>query len=344
MFNKDIGIDLGTANTLVYVRNKGVVINEPSVVAIDTITREVLAVGNDAKEMIGRTPGNIIAIRPMKDGAIADYAVTEAMLRYFISKAYPKNPLSPKPRIVICVPSGITPVEKRAVIEAATGAGARERHIYIIEEPMAAALGANLKIDEPAGNMVVDIGGGTSEVAVISLGGIVSSRSVRIAGDQFDSNIINYVRNEYKIDIGEITAETIKTAVGCAYIDINTDIKEITVKGRDLVTGLPKPLTINSRQVQSALADSVDIIIDAIKRTLEDTPPELAADIMEIGIYLTGGGALLAGLDKLISKKTGMPVHIAENPLECVVNGAGKIIDDVDIVNKLTSSDKKTLA
>ena len=209
---------------------------------------------------------------------------------------------------------------------------------------MAAALGANLKIDEPAGNMVVDIGGGASEVAVISLGGIVSCRSVRIAGDQFDSNIINYVRNEYKIDIGEITAEIIKKAVGCAYIDINTDIKEITVKGRDLVTGLPKPLTINSRQVQSAIADSIDIIIDAIKRTLEDTPPELAADIMEIGIYLTGGGALLSGLDKLVSKKTGMPVHIAENPLECVVNGAGKIIDDVDIVNKLTSSDKKTLA
>ena len=344
MFNKDIGIDLGTANTLVYVRNKGVVIDEPSVVAIDTITREVLAVGNDAKDMIGRTPGNIIAIRPMKDGAIADYAVTEAMLRYFIGKAYPKNPLSPKPRIVICVPSGITPVEKRAVIEAATGAGAKERHIYIIEEPMAAALGANLKIDEPAGNMVVDIGGGTSEVAVISLGGIVSCRSVRIAGDQFDSNIINYGRNEYKIDIGEITAEIIKKAVGCAYIDINTEIKEITVKGRDLITGLPKPLTINSRQVQSAIADSVDIIIDAVKRTLEDTPPELAADIMEIGIYLTGGGALLSGLDKLVSKKTGMPVHIAENPLECVVNGAGKIIDDVDIVNKLTSSDKKTLA
>lgn len=344
MFNKDIGIDLGTANTLVYVRNKGVVIDEPSVVAIDTITREVLAVGNDAKDMIGRTPGNIIAIRPMKDGAIADYAVTEAMLRYFIGKAYPKNPLSPKPRIVICVPSGITPVEKRAVIEAATGAGAKERHIYIIEEPIAAALGANLKIDEPAGNMVVDIGGGTSEVAVISLGGIVSCRSVRIAGDQFDSNIINYVRNEYKIDIGEITAEIIKKAVGCAYIDINTEIKEITVKGRDLITGLPKPLTINSRQVQSAIADSVDIIIDAVKRTLEDTPPELAADIMEIGIYLTGGGALLSGLDKLVSKKTGMPVHIAENPLECVVNGAGKIIDDVDIVNKLTSSDKKTLA
>ena len=344
MFNKDIGIDLGTANTLAYVRNKGVVIDEPSVVAIDTITREVLAVGNDAKDMIGRTPGNIIAIRPMKDGAIADYAVTEAMLRYFIGKAYPKNPLSPKPRIVICVPSGITPVEKRAVIEAATGAGAKERHIYIIEEPMAAALGANLKIDEPAGNMVVDIGGGTSEVAVISLGGIVSCRSVRIAGDQFDSNIINYVRNEYKIDIGEITAEIIKKAVGCAYIDINTEIKEITVKGRDLITGLPKPLTINSRQVQSAIADSVDIIIDAVKRTLEDTPPELAADIMEIGIYLTGGGALLSGLDKLVSKKTGMPVHIAENPLECVVNGAGKIIDDVDIVNKLTSSDKKTLA
>ncbi len=344
MFNKDIGIDLGTANTLVYVRNKGVVINEPSVVAIDTVTREVLAVGNDAKEMIGRTPGNIIAIRPMKDGAIADYAVTEAMLKYFIEKAYPKNPLSSKPRIVICVPSGITPVEKRAVIEAATGAGARERHIYIVEEPMAAALGANLKVEEPAGNMVVDIGGGTSEVAVISLGGIVASRSVRIAGDQFDSNIINYVRNEYKIEIGEITAETIKKNVGCAYFDINSENKEITVKGRDLVTGLPKPLTIDSRQVQSALSDSINIIIDAIKRTLEDTPPELAADIMEIGIYLTGGGALLTGLDRLISNRTGMPVYIADSPLECVVNGAGKIIDDVDIVNKLVPSDKKTLA
>ncbi len=344
MFNKDIGIDLGTANTLVYVRNKGIVINEPSVVALDATTREVLAVGSEAKEMIGRTPANITAIRPMKDGAIADYAVTEAMLRYFIGKAYPKNPFAAKPKIVICVPSGITPVEKRAVIEAATGAGARERHIFVVEEPMAAALGAELKIDEPAGNMVVDIGGGTSEVAVISLGGIVASRSVRVAGDQLDANIINFVRTEYKIDIGEITAEEIKKNIGCAFIDRNGDAGEMTVKGRDLITGLPKVFSINSRQVQSAIEDSIDIIIDAIKRTLEDTPPELAADIMEIGIYLTGGGALLKGLDKLIQKRTGMPVHIAEAPLECVVNGTGKIIDDTDIVNKLSSGESKTLA
>lgn len=344
MFNKDIGIDLGTANTLVYVRNKGIVINEPSVVAVDSMTGDVLAVGNDAKEMIGRTPGNITAIRPMKDGAIADFSVTEAMLKYFISKAYPKSPFGSKPRIVICVPSGVTPVEKRAVLQAAAGAGAGERHIYIIEEPMAAALGANLKIDEPAGNMVVDIGGGTSEVAVISLGGIVSSRSVRIAGDQFDENIINFVRNQYKVEIGEITAENIKISVGCAYIDDTTETKEITVKGRDIVTGLPKAITINSTEVENALKDSIDIIIDAIKRTLESTPPELAADIMDIGIYITGGGALLNGLDKLISARTGMPVHIAENPLECVVNGTGKIIDDVDIVNKIVSKENDALA
>ncbi len=344
MFNKDIGIDLGTANTLIYVKNKGVVLNEPSVVAIDSTTNEVLAVGNEAKEMLGRTPANISAIKPMCDGAIADYAVAEAMLRYFISKAYPKNPFTPKPRIVICVPSGITPVEKRAVIEAATNAGAREKHIYVIEEPMAAALGADLKIYEPTGNMVVDIGGGTSEVAVISLGGIVSSRSVRTGGDQFDRNIIDFVRSEYKIEIGEVTAEEIKKNVGCAYYDMNTEVKEITVKGRDLITGLPKTLTINSRQVQHAIFDSIDIIVDNIKRTVEDTPPELAAVIMEIGIYLTGGGALLEGLDALISKRTGMPVHIANNPLECVINGVGKIIDDVDVSNKLTPSDKKTLA
>ncbi len=343
MFGKDIGIDLGTANTLVYVRGKGIVINEPSVVAIDTVTKEVLAVGSEAKEMIGRTPGNIIAIRPMKNGVIADYAVTEAMLRYFVKKVYPQSSFAPKPRIVICVPSGVTAVEKRAVIEAAVGAGARERHVYVIEEPMAAALGADLRVEEPAGSMVVDIGGGTSEVAVISLGGIVASRSVRVAGDQFDTNIINYVRKHYNIAIGEVTAEKIKKTVGCAYIDMDTKIDEITVKGRDLMTGLPKALTINSSQVQKALADPVDTIVDAIKCTLEDTPPELAADIMEIGIHLTGGGALLRGLDKLINLETGMPVHIAQDPLNCVAEGAGKIIEDIDIINKLSANEKRTL-
>lgn len=344
MFNKDIAIDLGTANTLVYVRGKGIILNEPSVVAVDTLSKEVWAVGKEAREMIGRTPANIEAIRPIKDGVIADFAVTEAMLRYFITKAYPKNSFSPKPRIVICVPSGITAVEKRAVMEAAVGAGAKERSVYIISEPMAAALGANLKIEDPTGSMIVDIGGGTSEIAVISLGGIVASRSVRVAGDQFDANIISYVKKHYNIAIGEITAEKIKRTVGCAYMGFTAEDKEINVKGRDLLTGLPKPLTITSSQVQKAISESIETIIDAIKCTLEDTPPELAADIMEIGIHLAGGGAFLSGIEKLIEKETGMPVHITKKPLECVAIGTGKIIEDIDIINKISTHDKKTLA
>ncbi len=343
MFARDMGIDLGTANTLVYVGGKGIVINEPSVVAIDSITKEIWAVGNEAKEMIGRTPGNIIAIRPMKDGVIADFDVTEAMLKYFISKAVPKSMFGPKPRIVICVPSGITEVEKRAVVEAAVGAGSRERYVYIIEEPMAAALGADLNVEEAGGNMVVDIGGGTSEVAVISLGGIVASKSVRVAGDQFDSNIVNYVRKEYNIAIGERTAEDIKIKVGCAYLEPSDTVYEMTVKGRSLMTGLPAPLTINSKQVMDALSEPIDTIIDAVKLTLEKTPPELASDIIENGIYLTGGGALLKGLDKLLSKETGMPVHIANEPLNCVASGTGKIIENMEILNKLTLSAKRTI-
>lgn len=343
MFTRDMGIDLGTANTLVYVGGKGIVINEPSVVAIDSITKEIWAVGNEAKEMIGRTPGNIIAIRPMKDGVIADFDVTEAMLRYFISKAVPKSMFGPKPRIVICVPSGITEVEKRAVVEAAVGAGSRERYVYIIEEPMAAALGADLNVEEAGGNMVVDIGGGTSEVAVISLGGIVASKSVRVAGDQFDNNIVNYVRKEYNIAIGERTAEEIKIKAGSAYLDPSDNVYEMTVKGRSLMTGLPAPLTINSKQIADALSEPVDTIIDAVRLTLEKTPPELASDIIENGIYLTGGGALLRGLDKLISKETGMPVYIAEEPLNCVARGTGKIIENMEILNKLSLSNKRTI-
>ncbi len=343
MFARDMGIDLGTANTLVYVGGKGIVINEPSVVAIDSITKEIWAVGNEAKEMIGRTPGNIIAIRPMKDGVIADFDVTEAMLRYFISKAVPKTMFGPKPRIVICVPSGITEVEKRAVVEAAVGAGSKERYVYIIEEPMAAALGAGLNVEEAGGNMVVDIGGGTSEVAVISLGGIVASKSVRVAGDQFDSNIVNYVRKEYNIAIGERTAEEIKLKVGCAFLEPSDEVYEMTVKGRSLMTGLPAPLTINSKQVADALSEPIDTIIDAVRLTLEKTPPELASDIIENGIFLTGGGALLRGLDKLLLKETGMPVYIAEEPLNCVAKGTGKIIENMEILDKLSLSNKRTI-
>jgi cell division protein ftsA len=343
MFTHDLGIDLGTANVLVYVGGKGIVINEPSVVAVDSVTKEIWAVGEEAKEMIGRTPENITAIRPMRDGVIADFEVTEAMLKYFISKAVPKTMFGPKPRIVICVPLGITEVEKRAVIEAAVGAGSRERYVYIIEEPMAAALGAGLNIEEAGGNMVVDIGGGTSEVAVMSLGGIVASRSVRVAGDQFDNNIVNYVRKEFNIAIGERTAEEIKIKIGCAYLGVNDEVLEMTVKGRSLVTGLPAPLTINSKQVLAALSEPIETITEAVKLTLEKTPPELASDIIENGIFLTGGGALLRGIDKLIAKETDMPVHIAYEPLNCVAVGTGKIIENMDILDKLTLSNRRTI-
>lgn len=336
---KDIGIDLGTANTLVFVKGKGIIVNEPSVVAINMLNRKVLAVGDEAKKMIGRTPGSIQAIRPMKDGVIADFEVTQEMLKYFISKAYSRSFFSAKPRIVICVPSGVTEVEKRAVIEAAMAAGAKERNAYLIEEPMAAAIGAGLPVGEPTGNMVVDIGGGTSEVAVISLGGIVTSKSIRVAGDVFDTYIVNYIKKEYNLAIGERSAENIKVAIGCVYLGESENRMEI--RGRDLITGLPKTIIISAAEVQEALNEPVYAMIDAIKYTLEKTPPELAADVMESGIYLTGGGALLRGLDVLISKETGMPVHIANEPLNCVANGTGIVLDHIETLKNVLISSQR---
>ena len=350
MFARDMGIDLGTANTLVFLKGKGIVVNEPSVVAINTLTKEVLAVGNEAKEMIGRTPGNIVAIRPMKDGVIADFDITQAMLRYFIDKAYARSMFGPKPRVIICVPSGVTEVEKRAVMEASVGAGAKSNDAYLIEEPMAASIGAGLPVEEPTGSMVVDIGGGTSEVAVISLGGIVASRSVRIggdeldnslrvAGDEIDSYIIGYIKREYSLAIGERTAEEIKITIGCAFP--KPEEESMDIRGRDLVSGLPKTIEITSNEILSAISEPITAIIDCIKQTLEATPPELAADIMEFGITLTGGGALLSGLDQLITNETGMPVHIANEPLNCVALGTGIVLEHIDTLRKVLVSPKK---
>ena len=339
MFGKDMGIDLGTANTLVYVRGKGIVVNEPSVVAVNTNTNEVLAVGNEAKEMIGRTPGNIIAIRPVKDGVIADFAITQDMLRYFIDKAYTRSLFGPKPRVIICVPSGVTEVEKRAVVEAAIAAGARDREAYLIEEPMAASIGAGLPVEEPTGSMIVDIGGGTSEVAVISLGGIVTSTSLRVAGDDLDAYIAAYIKKEYNLAIGDRTAEEIKLTIGSAYPkDV---LEEMDIRGRDLVTGLPKTVTITSDEMLKAIHDPVHEIIDTIRQTLEATPPELAADVMETGITLTGGGALLSGLDRLIAEETGMPVNIADEPLNCVVKGTGIVLEKIDKLKGVLISPRK---
>lgn len=339
MFGRDMGIDLGTANTLVYVRGKGIVVNEPSVVAVNTNTNEVLAVGNEAKEMIGRTPGNIVAIRPVKDGVIADFAITQAMLRYFIDKAYTRSLFGPKPRVIICVPSGVTEVEKRAVVEAAIAAGARDREAYLIEEPMAASIGAGLPVEEPTGSMIVDIGGGTSEVAVISLGGIVTSTSLRVAGDELDAYISAYIKKEYNLAIGDRTAEEIKLTIGSAYPkDV---LEEMDIRGRDLVTGLPKTVTITSDEMLKAIHDPVHEIIDTIKQTLESTPPELAADVMETGIMLTGGGALLSGLDRLIAEETGMPVNIADEPLNCVVKGTGIVLERIDKLKGVLISPRK---
>nr|WP_200773901.1 rod shape-determining protein [Tepidibacter formicigenes] len=336
MISKDMGIDLGTANTLVYVRGNGIVVREPSVVAIRDDNKEVLAVGEEAKKMIGRTPGNIIAIRPMKDGVIADFDVTQSMLRYFIKKAYPKKALI-SPRIAVCVPYGVTEVEKRAIEEAARQAGARDA--YLIEEPMAAAIGAGLKVEEPDGNMVVDIGGGTSEIAVISLGGIVTAKSIRVGGDEFDESIVNYVKKEYNLMIGERTAEEVKIKIGSAFKEEKEE--KLDIRGRDLVSGLPKTINITSSEVREALKEPITIIVDGIKATLERTPPELAADIMENGIMLTGGGALLKGLDKLVKEETGMPVYIAENPLDCVAIGTGKSVEDKEIFNKVLMYGRK---
>ncbi|MCQ4725522.1 rod shape-determining protein [Anaerotignum faecicola] len=339
MFSRDMGIDLGTANTLVYVKGKGIVVNEPSVVAVNTVTHEVLAVGNEAKEMIGRTPGNIVAIRPMKDGVIADFDITQAMLRYFIDKAYTRSMFGPKPRVVVCVPSGVTEVEKRAVMEATIGAGAKTNDAYLIEEPMAASIGAGLPVEEPSGSMVVDIGGGTSEVAVISLGGIVTSTSLRVAGDEIDSYIINYIKKEYNLAIGERTAEEIKINIGCAYPKGKEEQMEI--RGRDLISGLPKTASVTSNEILEAISEPIYSIIDCIKQTLEATPPELAADVMEFGITLTGGGALLSGLDKLITKETGMPVNIANEPLNCVVMGTGLVLEHIETLRSVLLSPKK---
>ncbi len=342
MFGKDMGIDLGTANTLVFVKGKGIVVNEPSVVAIKEKTNEVLAVGDEAKQMIGRTPGSIVAIRPLKDGVIADFATTSAMLRYFIGKAYKQSLFSSKPRVIVCVPSGVTSVEKRAVEEATEKAGAKKA--LIMEEPMAAAIGAHLRVEEPTGNMVVDIGGGTTDVAVISLGGIVASKSLRKAGDEFDEHIVSYIKREYNLMIGERTAEQIKINIGaaCPPREDNPPREDETmeIRGRDLVTGLPKVLTITSTEVTEAIKEPVNAIIEAIKLTLEKTPPELAADIMETGIMLTGGGALLTGLDTLISNETGMPVKIAEDPLDCVAKGTGYALENIEKWAAIFSDDK----
>ncbi|EUJ29819.1 Rod shape-determining protein MreB [Listeria grayi] len=328
--NKDIGIDLGTANTLVYVKGKGIVLREPSVVAMKKDTQEIVAVGSEAKNMIGRTPGNIVAIRPMKDGVIADYDTTAAMMKYYIQKAS-KNINAGKPRVVVCVPSGITGVEKRAVTDATIQAGAKEA--YPIEEPFAAAIGAGLPVWDPTGSMVVDIGGGTTEVAVISLGGIVTSRSVRTAGDDMDDAIINYIRKKYNLLIGDRTAETIKVEIGSAGHSFE-GLAPFSIRGRDLVTGLPKTIEIQPEEISEALRDTVSAIIDAVKSTLENTPPELSADIMDKGIVLTGGGALLRQLDDVISEETKMPVILAEDALDCVAIGTGKSLDNMDVYRK----------
>lgn len=322
MFSKDIGIDLGTANTLVYMKNKGIVMCEPSVVAVDVRTDSVLAVGKQAKEMIGRTPGSIVAVRPLKDGVIADFGITATMLNRFIKKVIKTSAFS-KPRVVVCIPSGCTEVERNAVVDAVRHAGAKQ--IELVEEPMAAAIGAGLPVEEPEGSMVVDIGGGTSEVAIISLDDIVTACSVRVAGDKFDESIIQYVKKKYNLLIGERTAEDIKIRIGSAYPYEGEG--NMLIKGRNLIDGLPKDVVISASEVRDALADPLSVIIEAIKTTLEQTPPELAADIIDNGITLTGGGALLRGLELLVAQETSMPVHIAENPMNCVAAGAGKRLE-----------------
>jgi rod shape-determining protein MreB len=328
---KDVGIDLGTANTLVFIKGKGIVLREPSVVAKNTNNGDIVAVGNDAKNMIGRTPGSIVAIRPMKDGVIADFDITTAMIQYYLKEALKSSGGTwKKPNVMICVPYGITSVERRAVIDAARQAGARDA--VTIEEPFAAAIGSNLPVWEPTGSMVVDIGGGTTEVAVISLGGIVTSESVRVAGDAMDLAITSYIRKMYNLTIGERTAEAIKIGIGSAKVIDN--VEKMEIRGRDLVTGLPKTLEISSEEIAEALKESVAAIIDGVKKTLEQTPPELSADVMERGIVLTGGGALLKNLDKVISDETSMPVFIAENPLDCVAIGTGMALDHMNMIRQ----------
>ena len=333
---RDMAVDLGTANTLVYVRGRGIVLNEPSVVALNTNNGQVVAVGVEAKRMIGRTPGNIVAVRPLKDGVIADFDVTERMLRYFIQKVHRRTRMA-KPRIVVAVPSGITGVEQSAVKEAGHQAGARK--VYIIEEPMAAAIGAGLPVHEPTGNMVVDIGGGTTEVAVISLGGIVTSQSIRIGGDELDQAIITFGKKEHSLMLGERTAEEIKLALGSAFP--SKDEPQAEIRGRDLVSGLPKTVLITAAEVRQAIEEPVNLIIDAVRTSLDKCPPELAGDVMDRGIALTGGGALLRGLDQRIREETGMPVHIADSPLESVVLGTGKCVEDFDTLRQVLVPDRR---
>jgi len=334
VISNDLAIDLGTANTLVYVKGKGIVLNEPSVVAVHRDLRgvkKVLAVGADAKRMLGKTPGNIVAIRPMRDGVIADFEITEAMLRHFILCVHNRRTFV-RPRIIISIPSGITPVERRAVKETAESAGARE--VYLIEEPMAAAIGAGLPITEPVSSMVVDIGGGTTEVAVISLAGVVYSNSVRVAGDKIDNAIVQYMKRKYSLLIGERSGEMIKITIGCAYPE--DEIRTVDVKGRDLISGIPKIVEINSEEVMEAMSEPVGVIIDAIRDALENAPPELAGDIVDRGIVLAGGGALLRNLDVLLREETGLPITIADDPLSAVARGAGKALDELHILKEVT--------
>ncbi len=330
MFSSDLAVDLGTANTLIYVKGRGVVSSEPSVVAINSGTKEILAIGQEAKNMLGRTPANIIAVRPMKDGVIADYDTTEKMIRYFILKVHNRRALV-RPRMVICIPSGVTQVEKRAVKDSAIQAGARE--VYLVEEPMAAAIGVGLPIQEPSGNMVVDIGGGTTEVAVISLSGIVYANSVRVGGDEMDDNIVNYIKRQYNLLIGTATAEDLKIKLGSAF-PLENEIKT-EIKGRDLVTGIPKTIEISDSEIREALKESITKIVDAVRIALEQTPPELSADIVDRGIVLTGGGALLKNLDKRLSHETGLPIIVSDDPLKAVVLGSGKVLDDIDLLRKV---------
>lgn len=333
---RDMAVDLGTANTLVYVRGRGVVLNEPSVVAINTKTGGILAVGTEAKRMIGRTPSNIVAVRPLRDGVIADFETTERMLRYFIQKVHKRRHFA-KPRIVLCVPSGITGVEQRAVKDAGYQAGARK--VYIIEEPMAAAIGAGLPVHEPTGNMVVDIGGGTTEVAVISLGGIVTSQSIRTGGDRLDVAIIAYVKKEYSLMLGERTAEDIKMGIGSAFP--TPDEAHAEIRGRDLVSGLPKTIVVSAEEIRKALEEPVNAIVDAVKTTLDKCPPELSGDVMDHGIMLTGGGALLTGLDERLRHETGMPIHVADNPLNSVAIGSGKCVEEFEALQQVLVSEPR---
>lgn len=326
-FSKDIGIDLGTANTLVYVRDKGIVINEPSVVAVNQKTGQILAIGVEAKKMVGKTPSHIVATRPLVDGVVSDFEVTEQMLRYFIEKIHKESfALLPRPRVVIGIPSGVTEVEKRAVVDAAVNAGARRA--YLVDEPMAVAIGARLPVQEASGNMVVDIGGGTTEIAVISLGGVVVCRSLRIAGDEMNEDIIRYARDEFNLLLGEKTAEDIKIAIGSAYE--LSEALEMPMRGRDLVTGLPKEVIINDAQIREAIFRSIKVIVNNIKSTIEETPPELISDIMQRGIILAGGGSLIRGIERLISEQTDMPVRVMDDPLTAVVRGTGIILEHLD--------------